>query len=513
MSEVKSDWRCAVLAISVLGSMSGTVHAIDLKVGESDFGTLTGYVRAHAGVITRDQPERDVLGRQLGDAGDINMMRGTIFLQYDTRIADIAKATLIYRGSREYETNYLEGLDDQPFQSGDLMHLYNESDLREWYLDFSAATIDWRIGRQQVVWGETDSFQALDIVHGFDFTWRSTLEAENEELRIPLIIINGTKTFDSLNGALQVIVRPGLDDDEDVGHLIPFEGGRWGQNGSRAFNVLNNPVFPVPFNYDHRSGDTDDPSYGAKWSGTIGNVGYSLNYYHTLNLEPVINSSIAPHKEAPSGSFAEFILPEIDIVGGSFNWYSAPLDLVFRGEAAITLDKPYNIGYVGSDLYNMAGGAIPGGFFGVKEKDTARVMFGIDKTNLNLTQLLKTSQPSFLTFQVFDTWIPGFKDSDQLTNGTSKRHEHEVTASVALGLNYKYDTIQPSLAAIWDVTSGGGALVESINFVFGDHWRLKFTAVQFLLSQQTCDLDPRCTHAFGGFYTGDQIDARLTYQF
>ncbi|MCG2634635.1 MAG: hypothetical protein J4A00_06930, partial [Gammaproteobacteria bacterium] len=314
------------------------------------------------------------------------------------------------------------------------------------------------------------------------------------------------------------------DQDDDMGNSLPLEGGRWGLNGSRNVNALGF----VPVNYDHSKGDTDDPSYGFRWSGKFGDVGYTLNYYHTLNDNPVVNSAFSglpgvfAYGDAPTSAFGEFIFPEIDILGGSLNAYSRKLDVVFRGELAYTLDKPYNVGYAGSSsltafetgVLMLPAGSLPAGSLGIIEKDTARIMIGLDKTNLQTMRLLGTSQPSFLTFQLFDTWLPDFEDSEQLVNGSSKLHEHSVTGSVALGLNYKFDTVQPGAAFIYDFTNGGGAFVPSLNLIYGDHWRVKFTGTVYYQSDHTCGAaDPTCTNSFGVFDDSDQVDVRVTYQF
>ena len=61
---------------------------------------------------------------------------------------------------------------------------YDSTELRELYTTFTLGDrFHFKLGRQQVVWGETDFFRAMDIIHGYDLRWRSFLELENEELR------------------------------------------------------------------------------------------------------------------------------------------------------------------------------------------------------------------------------------------------------------------------------------------------------------------------------------------
>lgn len=58
---------------------------------------------------------------------------------------------------------------------------------REFYLDLalSQLPVSFRVGRQMVVWGETDNFRMLDRVNPLDLTWHGTQESW-DNIRIPL---------------------------------------------------------------------------------------------------------------------------------------------------------------------------------------------------------------------------------------------------------------------------------------------------------------------------------------
>jgi hypothetical protein len=64
--------------------------------------------------------------------------------------------------------------------------------LREAYIDFSLkdAPLSFRIGRQQVIWGESDQFRLMDIWNPLDLTWHLQQEPF-EKIRIPLWLIKG----------------------------------------------------------------------------------------------------------------------------------------------------------------------------------------------------------------------------------------------------------------------------------------------------------------------------------
>lgn len=503
-----------LLATAVfLGMPVAAMGEYSRDLGGATF-SVTGYIREYLGINLENKPDVMSNGERLEGKWDINMARTTLLL--DTR-ADFGRvrATAIGRWSREVETKYLDRLNDS--STADIMDEYNENELREFYLDIDLTDLVLlRLGKQQVAWGETDSFPVLDVIHGFDFNWRSSFEAENEELRKPLIMANLIVEVPRLGGALQLLYRPGWDNAGDVGYTLPFKGGRFAPQGSLGYNGLDPAQGGAPFNYDHNRGDTDDPAYGGRWTGEVAQIGYSLNYYHTVT-GPVLNIAdfgFPGYKrfgDAPKNGLAEFIFPEVDIYGGSFNAYSETLDSVIRGELAYTPDKPYNHGFPGTPL---------GGALNIIEKDTAVWMLGIDKNLRWTTPVLGTSQPGVITGQIIDTWVTDFEKGDGLLDsGVTPRREHSILTTWLVGLNFRHNTWNPSAGVLYDVTYGGGAVIAALTNVIGDHWRIYTEYVGFFKNGQTCSLDPvnggglDCQHGFGNFDNKDQVTVRVTYQF
>ena len=256
------------------------------------------------------------------------MLRSTLQLQYvnsnlPSFLPEGSSVTVIGRLFKEKETSYLDKLDKVPTQLGRLMDNYNinREAWREAYIDIPfSKRVNLRFGKQQVIWGETDLLQALDIINPRDLSWNAPgLEPEDEDLRQPLIMANLNVAVPELGGALQLLYRPGWDNETQLGTTLDLFGGRFAAQPTKGVNV---GAF-LPYNYHHKGGDTDDASYGFRWTGTAGvsNVGYSLNYYHSVDSTPVLNVGvpglITPYKgEIRSGGGAELILPEFDLYGG-----------------------------------------------------------------------------------------------------------------------------------------------------------------------------------------------------
>lgn len=502
--------RIIVLSISVVAP--GAAHA----AFTTDLGgvglSLTGYVREYLGVNLENKPDIMANGEKLEGKWDLNMARSVLLLDGKADFGRV-RVTAIGRWSREVETNYLDRLNDS--STANIMNSLNDNDLREMYVDLDVSDrIKMRLGKQQVAWGEADSFQVLDIINPFDFNWRSSFEAENEELRKPLIMANVNIGFPLLNGSLQLLFRPGWDDAQSVAATLPFDGGRFAPQGNLGVNANQF----IPFNYHHNRGDTKDASYGGRWSGTVGPVGYTLNYYHTVSGFPVINfanitgsPNFRQWGAAPKMGFAEFVFPEIDVYGFSFNSYLTPIDTVLRGELAYFPDKPYNHGFSGTPL---------GGALNIIEKDTVSWMLGLDKQFPNLTSRLGTTSSPLLTGQIIDTWIPNFNQRDDLLeSGVTPRREHSTVITLITALSYNGSNTNPSFGLLYDATYGGGAVLASLTNVIGDHWRIYSEYLGFFKNGQTCSVNPTtgngidCQHGFGNFDNKDQITVRVTYQF
>jgi len=127
------------------------------------------------------------------------------------------------------------------------------------------------------------------------------------------------------------------------------------------------------------------------------------------------------------------------------------------------------------------------------------------------------------------------------------RKEIETMVTGVLNLNYLNQRINPTLAGGWDASYGGLFFFPSVEFAYGDHWRLRLEADFFFpsgakdpatVNESYLDLIPLTGDASGGpygrgswwalgnmginenstsflgyFANNDQFLIRLTYQF
>ncbi len=455
---------------------------------------LTGYFRTWAAFNLEDVPET-----KKHDRWTCNMLRGSILVDAEGRTPGGVLIKGIARFDGEIKTSYLRRLESEIddlsqqimniYQAGgqpryiegdghDLMDQYNNNEMREAYIEFNPIErVMVRFGKQQVVWGETDFFRAMDLVHGYDYRWRMFMEPENEELRKPLIILNTMIQVPELNGSLQLLFRPGWDQKEDIGNRFAVEAGRWLLQPYRGldFTAL------LDYDYHYQYGDSRDRTYGARWTGQAGPVEYSFAFLRTYNPEFVINSTWFPYRgEKPTGIVGDFVHPLYNLIGFTANGYVPFMDAVLSTEIVYHMDKPFSSGSSRSaydallgmtdaeadavagafaavgllpagttfkDIYPDGGYWVhlkgPGGAplrladgwdalvggpgtakglpvlldlpgFGPQvHKDMLTTMFRIDKS-LYFLPFLQTCEAPFASIQIFDDWIQNFDDDDQI---------------------------------------------------------------------------------------------------
>jgi hypothetical protein len=425
----------------------------------------------------------------------------------------------------------------------DIMDEYNNAELREAYIQFDPVErVTFRLGKQQVVWGETDFFRAMDVVHGFEYRWRLFMEPENEELRKPLVMANIMVQFPEIDSGLQILVRPGWDESGQIGNRSPLGGTRWAPTPYLGLDFRT----ILEYNYRYKDGDEKKPTGGARWNGVLGPVEYSLSYLKTFNDDFIINSRTHPKHDKVSGIIGDFVHPFVDIYGFTLNGYVPFLDSVLSSEIAYTPHKPYTTGLgnasgtsanfyfpADADDNNLLGGLtlaqardtinfiltgdlqvnpllegltvndiveVQGntivikneslglidtpGFKGIKRKDTMMLMFRADKVLRFLQPVLNTYAPPFFSVQVFDQWIMNFDRKDEIIVASpygSRKKEHSSIITGVLMLEYLNQTVKPTLAGGYDITYGGGFFFPSLELVFGDHWRLRFEADFFFV--------------------------------
>ncbi|WP_439685520.1 LysR family transcriptional regulator [Cupriavidus oxalaticus] len=482
--------------------------AAGLMPGASDnYFSFGGYVRTWASMNLQDHPETG------GGKGELSMLRGSLQLNANAKTGPL-RWTVVGRADREVLTGYEKDLQDlartnTPGGPGSrMLDQYNQSELREYFVDFDLGdSAHFRVGKQQVVWGETDFFHLTDLIHGFDYRWRSFIERDNDELRKPLFLINAKFDIEPLDGSLQAIIRPGIDRKRDIGNSYDLFGGRWASQPNKGVDFLAPGL--LNYNYDHPSGDSGDVTGGVRWTGLAGPLNYSLSYLKTYKPDPVVNSAFAPWRATPTGQLGDFIFPKMDVFGASVSGELPGINTVVAAEVAYQKGVAYNVGS------NFFGGALPG-FGGIQAKNVIVSSLRLDK-QFRLMELLGTSENTFASLQLFDTWIQGYKSGEDLVYqaGFGKRaKEHTTLLTGFFTLNYMNSRLNPGFAAGVDLSNGDAFIIPSIEYKIGNNWRLLAEAdIFFPRRQKQPGQVEQSTGPLGGFAHNNQFMVRATYQF
>jgi hypothetical protein len=203
----------------------------------------------------------------------------------------------------------------------------SEWEFREVYLDFDLNDLGYvRIGKQQIVWGETDGLKLLDVMNPQNF--REFILANFEESRIPLWSVKHDFSINELNVQLVWIA-------DNSYHDLP---------------ELSDPFFPksnLPPIGDNKVlfNETEKPraffknsEYGVKLNQFINGWDLNLNYLYTfddfaifdimpLTANPTFDISVTPYYS------------RYHLVGGSFN--KAINSISLRGELAVNINKEF----------------------------------------------------------------------------------------------------------------------------------------------------------------------------
>lgn len=473
--------------------------------GNDNYFKLGGYVRTWASWNLKDHPETPQ-----DDKGSLQMLRGSLSLNADAKTGPLLWKAIV-RSDQEKLTNYEKHLQDQvragtPGGPGsDMIEEYRRTELREFYVDADVGErVHLRLGKQQVVWGETDFFHPTDLIQGYDFRWRSFLEPESDELRKPLIIANATIDFPEADGSMQLILRPGLDRKKDIGNNYQLSGGRWMAQPFKGVDFLSGIT---TYDREHPAGDYQDVTGGLRWTGISGSYSYAVSALNTFYPDAVLNPAANPYRKAPEGALGDWIYPRVTVIDASVSTEIPAIDAVVNAEVAYQRDRVFN---TGSRLSTPGIGP-------VIKKDVITTTVRVDK-QLKTMDLLGTNQASFFSVQLFDTYIKDFDSSDDIVlqigyGAPAKKHDTILTAFITL--NYMNSRLNPGLAVGQNLSTGDAFAIPSISYSYGDNWRFLAELDMFFPKNQkrSAAQVERSTYPLADLANNNQFMLRATYQF
>jgi hypothetical protein len=427
----------AAAAIAWLGvaSDAGAVRLFDGRVNLSGFGWSQWSV-ATDGTLKHTRPFSGGY-----DQGDLAWNRWTVQLEADAkllpdlgivrnlglyvipRFAFMTETRVSHSGPRPSDF----GLSRSRIETFNDGEFFEDIEPREYYLFGELKGLPggdgaFFVGRQQVVWGESDGFRLADVANPLDLSWHYFLE-NFEDLRttIPLLRTfyypNALKPY-NLNVEFLWIFGPFESTDfaplycNDIAGVTPSTKDDCGVSTPGAYwNFgFDKRILGALGIQDHRPEGLSGRSEFAgritfipKNAGPLDDYQISVYDFYTHYDFPVFNVS--------SGGIPRFTYPSQNLVGLTWNRYYDDFLLwrgakvVFRGEAVYTNDQPFT-GANGISL---------------DSNDNMKWVIGFDRPTYltkwtgDFGQLLGLSPPgrtTFLSIQWFQTYIFDFKKGE-----------------------------------------------------------------------------------------------------
>lgn len=552
---------------TLLGVTCLIVLLCSASVSWAEF-SLNGFLQTQAGIftsnarnITDDNGYPEDHG---GMYGRPSMFRNTLQLEADYSPSPKINLHVVFRGVRsaalsadnwaqvpDFNADTTFNNDPNVQQSKiDWVHdkYYTENDLREIFLDVEAANwLSFRLGRQQVSWGETGSFKLLDVVNPENTSWHLGPFESFEDTRVPLWIAKALIDIPALQGNLELLWIPMIDDPEDTVTVPLTFVGAWG------LPVAPEPQYLSDLTIQQKTmifpkNDLTDSRLGARWKGTLGPITYTMLYFYTHQLSPPILHHVEkdPVADAETGlSNTEVFLyfPRQHVMGGSMDYaIPRPISTVVRLEVAFYPDKPYPL----NSFFEP--GRFPDGFhewkpaesnpkgadygdsdyriendFYHEERDTLNYAFVLLRPNQ--IRWLNPSSSIITQFQLMQTIItdPDGTDIYEEIDGEKKLNENwnmvdipgydtteTTTVSTVLVFaaltSYAHGLFNPMIVGVFVPNDNPSGLVSArFKFTLGNHWRLE-TGVN-----QIFGTDPY--KGLGLFRDRDEVYGMVKFQF
>jgi hypothetical protein len=208
---------------------------------------------------------------------------------------------------------------------------YNDShaefSLRELYMDTKWSETHWRIGKQQVVWGQADGIKVLDVVN--PQSYREFILDDFDRSRIPLTMVN-MQTPVGESSTLQLLWIP-----DTTYHELAEPGTPY-----YLTSPLLVPLAPEGLAIDIRNPDVpdnpiEDSDLGGRLSSFVGGWDVTVNYLYHYQDYPVLYQRLEFTPDGPVG----IVSPEYErnhMVGGTLS--NAFGDFILRAEVAYNTD-------------------------------------------------------------------------------------------------------------------------------------------------------------------------------
>lgn len=425
-----------------------------------------------------------------------------------------------------------------------------DSTFREVYTDVELAKLPLtlRLGRQMVVWGESDNLRMLDRTNALDATWHGSgvgLETW-DDLRIPYWMVRATYNLGRIgrvsDAFLEAYWVPGLWFPLKLGYTpdrpwsFPFANPFADSPTGGNFRLLNGSVLGRQGDYDKNVGENSQ--VGLRLGGTTpSGLTLTLNYLYqrTAHDDGVNTASLRGRNQCRLGTApcptardvaaanavlmargvlpAEAYYPYTHAVGFSASYADDTYtEGVFRMETIYEFGKPFADKRRPIPILDATGAAVPSGFLGVEKSDVWQAFVGFDRATW--IRSLNRRSTFFLTGQVFWQHIPaGTSRFQGQLSAQDKVRNWEMVGTIAASTLYLRGKLLPTAFYVLDpinrYSSQFGWLVD---YYVTPRLIVRLAQSYFFVPGYGGQVDE--SWGLGGLYRRwDETVLRLTYQF
>lgn len=307
---------------------------------------------------------------------------------------------------------------------------YSQFELRELYVDSKLGETYLRLGKQQIVWGQTEGIKVLDVIN--PMSWREFVFDDFDDSRIPLW--SAKSDFKIQQVKFQAIWIPDM-----TYHQL--------SNG----NFNQNPPLPVIDNTEVIINETDKPNrfiqdsdFAFKMSAMIGNWDLSLNYIYQFDDVPVVNKRVSFF----NNTYQLDIEPSYrrnNLIGTSFNTTFG--NFGFRGEVGVYPNRAITSNQLDGEI-----------------KKVAQVSSGIGLDYFGLDQTIVTIQ--WFSDELFKSNINEIIDR-------SKRLDY---FSLMINRSFFNQRLAGKLFTIYGIKGSDGFVETKFNYQLKDNLQINFTS-------------------------------------
>jgi len=400
--------------------------------------------------------------------------------------------------------------------------------LRELYVDATILgagdnEVNFRLGKQQVIWGRTDLFRVLDVINPVDFS-RNNIYDELEDIRIPMWMLTTdfrfgpTGAFDDFNaqivwnfdkfrphnlgqcGTPNVILDAGCffrgmvnlwDNGGTVANFAPFDPA------DPSLGLLATNFGPQTIgirNVNMPEWSLSNTQLGIKFEGVLGDLGWSVNALTYRSQLPSLRAGnvpvVNPFTGGPAQTWDHLIafdvyFPRVNLFGGSIDYYSQMLDTVWRVEAAYTEGEEF-ANTIRPELYS--------------ESDVFRFVVGADKNVF--IRPLNQNRAFLLSAQIFGQHLMDW-ERQPATLGQIGMPDYETNYIGTFLIKgwWLSDRLSPQIITAYDFRAGAFVIEPSVDWLITDNWQLIFKANVKSGGEDKSFDDCRLCNPFGPFTT------------